>query len=420
MGDVAAELAGPGVAEQRVEVGAVDVDLAAVVVDDLAQLGDGVLVDAVRRRVGHHDRRQAVGVGLALGAQVVEVDRAVVGGRHHDDPHAGHHRGRGVGAVGRGRDQADVALSRAVGAVVGADRQQPGELALRPGVGLDRDPVVAGHLGQPLLELADQLAVAGRVLGGRERVQVGEAGQADRLHLGGGVELHRAGAERDHAAVEGVVAGREPAQVAQHLGLAVVAVEHLVGEVRRRAHAGRPAAVVSSSSTSVGSAVTPKARSTALTVEPVVTSEVDSATRSASTSRRCRPRPARGRDDVGGAARDRHGQRVEEGVVLHLDAGGAQRRGEHGRVAVDPGRDRRAARRGRGRRRTSTPRRRAAPGRCRCWRSPCRGGCAARGSAARGGTPAGPRRRRRPRPAGRAGAARARRPTAMKPACGPP
>ena len=119
--------------------------------------------------------------------------------------------------------------------VVAADGQQPGELALRAGVGLDRDPVVAGDLGQPALELVDELAVAGGVLGRREGVQVGEAGQADRLHLGGGVELHRARAERDHAAVQRVVAGREAAQVAQHLGLAVVGAEDLVREVRRRA-----------------------------------------------------------------------------------------------------------------------------------------------------------------------------------------
>ncbi len=51
-----------------------------------------------------------VGVRLALRAQVVEVDVAVVGGLHHDDPHAGHHRRGGVGAVGAGRDQADVAV----------------------------------------------------------------------------------------------------------------------------------------------------------------------------------------------------------------------------------------------------------------------------------------------------------------------
>ena len=52
------------------------------------------------------------------------------------------------------------------------------------------------------------------------------------------------------------------------------------------------------------------------------------------------------------------------------------------------------------------PSRRGAPGRCRCWRSPSRGGCAARGSAGRAGMPGRPRRRRRPRRGGRAATAR--------------
>ena len=69
-------------------------------------------------------------------------------------------------------------------------------------------------------------------------------------------------------------------------------------------------------------------------------------------------------------------------------------------------RDRAQARRGRGRRRTSRRPRPAAPARCRCWTWPCRGGCAARGSAGPGGRPGGPRRRPTPRRAGRAGAAR--------------
>ena len=226
---VAAELAGLGVAEERVQVRPVDVHLAPVVVHHLAQLGDGVLVGAVGRGVGDHDRGEVVAVLLAQAAQVVEVDRAVVEGLHHDDLHPGHHRGRRVGAVGRRRDQADTALAVAVGLVEGADRHQAGQLALRAGVGLDRDPVVAGGGGQPGLQLVDQGAVALRVLGRRERVQVGEAGQAHRLHLGGGVELHRARAERDHPAVERVVARRELAQVAQHRGLGAVGVEHLVG-----------------------------------------------------------------------------------------------------------------------------------------------------------------------------------------------
>ncbi len=230
VGHVATELPGLGVAEQRVEVRPVDVHLAAVLVDGPAQLADPVLEGAVGRRVGHHDRGEVVTVLVALGAQVLEVDRAVLGRLDHHHPHAGHHRGGGVGAVGRGRDQAHVAGALAAVDVVGADRQQAGQLPLGAGVGLDRHPVVSGDRGQPPLELGDHRVVALGVLRRGERVQVGEAGQADRLHLRGGVELHGARPERDHPPVQRVVAGREPAQVAQHRRLRPVAVEHLVGE----------------------------------------------------------------------------------------------------------------------------------------------------------------------------------------------
>ena len=57
---------------------------------------------------------------------------------------------------------------------------------------------------------------------------------------------------------------------------------------------------------------------------------------------------------------------------------------------------------GRDRRRTSRRSRPAGPARCRCCSSPCRGGCAARGSAGQAGTPGCRRRPWTPRPAGRA------------------
>ena len=119
-----------------------------------------VLEHAVGRGVGDHQRRHVGGVGGELGPQVVEVDVAVVVACHDHDLHAGHGRGGGVGAVGRGRDEADVAAVVAAAAVVGPDGQQAGELALRPGVGLERHRVVAGDVGQPGLEVADQAAVA--------------------------------------------------------------------------------------------------------------------------------------------------------------------------------------------------------------------------------------------------------------------
>ena len=56
--DVGTERARPRDTDERVEVGAVDVDLPARLVHDLAQLDDVLLEHAVRRRVGDHDRRE--------------------------------------------------------------------------------------------------------------------------------------------------------------------------------------------------------------------------------------------------------------------------------------------------------------------------------------------------------------------------
>ncbi|MNZ53723.1 hypothetical protein D3C78_716080 [compost metagenome] len=136
VGYVAAELARGAQADHGVHVGAVDVHLATVVVDDRADFTDRFLEHAVGRRVGDHDRGQALAVLDGLGAQVLDIDVAagITGGDHH--AHAGHVRGCRVGAVGRRRDQADVAVAFATAAVVGADGQQACVLALGTGVGL--------------------------------------------------------------------------------------------------------------------------------------------------------------------------------------------------------------------------------------------------------------------------------------------
>ena len=117
--------------DQRVEVRAVDVDLAAGVVHRGAESWIAGLEHAVRRRVGDHDRREPLGVLVDLGAQVGEVDVARVVAGDHDDPHAGHDGAGGVGAVrassGSGRRRG--ARRRASGGSPGwpaARRTRPG------------------------------------------------------------------------------------------------------------------------------------------------------------------------------------------------------------------------------------------------------------------------------------------------------
>ena len=160
VGHVGAEPARLGEAEQRVEVRTVDIDLSAGVVHLGAELGDASLVDTVGGRVGDHDGGQLVAVLLDAPVQVDQVDVAVGVAGHDDHPHAGHHRAGRVGAVGAGRDQADVAVGLPVRPVVAPDGQQPGQFTLRSGVGLHADRVVPGQFGQPRLQVVDQLGVA--------------------------------------------------------------------------------------------------------------------------------------------------------------------------------------------------------------------------------------------------------------------
>ena len=238
MRDVGAEAAGLGETDEGVEVRAVDVHLAAVVVDPRTDLHDALLEHAVGRGVGDHDAGELLGVGGQLGVEIVEVDVAVRVARHDDDAQAGHHRARRIRTVGRRRDEAHVAPGVAPAAVIGADREQPGELALAAGVRLQAHGVVPRAGDEHLLELVDQLAVAERLFGRCERMDVGELGPGDGEHLGRGIELHRARAERNHRAVEREVLVGQPAKVAQHLVLAVVLTEDRMDEHLALAHQG--------------------------------------------------------------------------------------------------------------------------------------------------------------------------------------
>ncbi len=174
-----------------------------------------------------------------LGLEIGQVDVAVGVAGHHHHVQAGHGRAGRVGPVGRGRDQADPPVLLAAAGVVGLDGQQAGQLTLRPGVGLQRDGVVAGDLGQGRLEAGDQLVVAGHLVARCEGVDRAEARPRHRDHLGGGVELHGARAQRDHRPVQRDVPVGQPAQVAQHRRLRPVLVEHRVGQELRGARQRR-------------------------------------------------------------------------------------------------------------------------------------------------------------------------------------
>ena len=115
-----------------------------------------------------------------------------------------------------------------MGRVVSAYHQQPGVFALAPGVGLQAHARIARGLAQPCAQLRVQQRIALALVCGREGVDMGELRPGDGNHLAGGVELHGARAQRNHAAVQCQVFVAQAADVAQHAGLGLVAVEHRV------------------------------------------------------------------------------------------------------------------------------------------------------------------------------------------------
>ena len=254
----------------------------------------------------------------------------------HHHAHPGQHRRGRVGPVRRLRDQAHVAVLLAARVVVCLDGQQAGELTLRPGIGLQRNPVVAGDRGQPVLQVADQLEVAGGLLGRGVRVDTGESGPADGFQLGGGIELHRAGAERDHRAVQREVLVGELAQEAQHRCFGAVPVKHRMGQVvrcpnhvvrqRERTGGGHGGCGTEDLEYAADHVVGGALVAGDTDVVGVDLAQVD-------------PRVVGGRHDLLCAAGDPHHDGVEEPVVDDLAARSPQPGGQCDGVAMHPGCD---------------------------------------------------------------------------------
>ena len=169
------------------------------------------------------------------------------------DLHAGHVRRGRIGAVRRARDEADVAMALAAALVPRPDDEQSRVLALRARVGLHRHGRVTGALDEHLLETRRSARGSPPPApAGANGCRLRELGPGDRDHLARGVELHGARAERDHGAVERDVLVGEAAQVAQHLGLGVVAVEDRVREERARCARAPPGCLPPAASRSAG------------------------------------------------------------------------------------------------------------------------------------------------------------------------
>jgi hypothetical protein len=161
---------------------------------------DRLLEHAVGRRVGHHQRRELVSACSAAFARRSARSMLPCSSQATTTTsQARHHRAGRVGAVRRGRDQADVAVPLAARQVVGADHRAARVLALRARVRLQRDRREAGDLGTASRSSCSNIAaVAKRPARGREGVQRAELRPGDGIISLAALSFIVHEPERDH------------------------------------------------------------------------------------------------------------------------------------------------------------------------------------------------------------------------------
>ena len=108
---VATDVAIAGVTHESVQVGTIDVDLAASLVNSVGDFTDTRLIHTVRRGVSHHESCQVVAVFRDLFLDVVDVDVTALVTRDNDHLHTGQNSTGSVGAVSTGGNQTDRAVS---------------------------------------------------------------------------------------------------------------------------------------------------------------------------------------------------------------------------------------------------------------------------------------------------------------------
>mmetsp|Transcript_10487 Transcript_10487/g.27884 ORF Transcript_10487/g.27884 Transcript_10487/m.27884 type:complete len:335 (+) Transcript_10487:983-1987(+) len=207
--------------------------------DYVAHLFDRLLKHAVRGRIRDHERRELVLVLLGFSPQILHVNVTLVIAANRHDRHA-KHLGRGwIRPVGRGWNDAHVAVMIAARLVIFLDRKQASVLALGTRVRLQRYFRKASDVGEILFEISKEFVVTLDLISWREWMKLTNFWPSDGHHFCSRVQLHGARAERDHRMHQRDIARLQTHQVPQHFMLRVVRVEHWVRHIARLAFVSR-------------------------------------------------------------------------------------------------------------------------------------------------------------------------------------
>ena len=213
---VDAEVAGAHLADQRVHVGAIHVEQAALGMQDVGDFVNLLLEHAQGVGIGQHQSRDIL---VHLCFECGDVDHAARI-RLQILNRVVHHGGRGgIGSV-RGIRNQNLLSRVAFGLVIGANHEQAGHLAMGAGGGLQRDRIHPRDLDQLLAQRFDDVQRALRNLLRLVRMPVRNSIHPRHGLVYPRVVLHRARAERVHTEIDGIVPSGHSREMADDLDLA--------------------------------------------------------------------------------------------------------------------------------------------------------------------------------------------------------
>ena len=123
-------------ADLSIEVGAIEIDLSSVGMDQIADAANARLKHTMGGWVGHHESRKPVGMVGHPGDEILLINVAVRIASHWNNPKPSHHCTGWVGAMSTCGDQANIPVPIPSGQVPGPNHQKSGIFTLGSGIRL--------------------------------------------------------------------------------------------------------------------------------------------------------------------------------------------------------------------------------------------------------------------------------------------
>src|SRR5690625_2674891 len=184
-----------GPANLCIQIGAIQVDKAAMLMNQITDLFDIFFIDSVGGAISDLHTPTAFTALFLILTYIFYFDISVIVIPGNADLDSRHYGAGGVGAMSRGWNDCDVALVVTVGMVVRPDGHQARILPLWPGVGLKGRFGEACDFSEPGAQFIEEFVIPFCLISRYEGVYLTKFRPGQRNHLRCGIQFHGTGSQ---------------------------------------------------------------------------------------------------------------------------------------------------------------------------------------------------------------------------------